>query len=56
VGPPGTAARPMTGARGVFGFNVVDRPMTQQGLGGMRGNNQGMHSLDSVYVEAIIMS
>ncbi|KAJ3412205.1 Intraflagellar transport protein 74 [Chytridiales sp. JEL 0842] len=41
MGPPGTGARPITGARG-FGFNVVDRPMTQQGLGGMRGNVQGI--------------
>ncbi|KAJ3017081.1 UNVERIFIED_CONTAM: Intraflagellar transport protein 74 [Siphonaria sp. JEL0065] len=35
---PGTA-RPMTGSmRGGFGFQVADRPMTQQGLGGIKGN------------------
>ncbi|KAJ3299109.1 Intraflagellar transport protein 74 [Rhizoclosmatium sp. JEL0117] len=37
---PGTA-RPMTGGmRGGFGFQVADRPMTQQGLGGIKGNMQ----------------
>jgi len=24
-----------------LGFQVVDRPMTQQGLGGIKGSNQG---------------
>ncbi|KND00683.1 uncharacterized protein SPPG_03805 [Spizellomyces punctatus DAOM BR117] len=40
AGVPGTA-RPTTAMRGAFGFQVVDRPMTQQGLGGMRTGVQG---------------
>ncbi|KAJ3334231.1 Intraflagellar transport protein 74 [Blyttiomyces sp. JEL0837] len=39
---PGTA-RPVTGAvrTGALGFHVVDRPITQQGLGGIKGSAQG---------------
>ncbi|TPX54840.1 hypothetical protein PhCBS80983_g05707 [Powellomyces hirtus] len=40
AGPPGTG-RPNTTMRGGFGYQVVDRPMTQQGLGGMRTGAQG---------------
>ncbi|KAI8593685.1 hypothetical protein BDZ88DRAFT_492951 [Geranomyces variabilis] len=40
AGPPATG-RPGTNMRGGFGYQVVDRPMTQQGLGGMRTGAQG---------------
>ncbi|KAI9203192.1 uncharacterized protein BJ171DRAFT_569171 [Polychytrium aggregatum] len=39
AGPTGN--RPGTSMRGGFGFQVVDRPVTQQGLGGIRASNQG---------------
>lgn len=40
TGRPGTSSR-NGGAGGGFGFQVVDRPMTQQGLGGIKSGVQG---------------
>ncbi|KAI9364871.1 hypothetical protein DFJ73DRAFT_353433 [Zopfochytrium polystomum] len=37
---PQTGIRPGTSARGGFGFQVADRPITQQGLGGLKNSFQ----------------
>ncbi|KAJ3090365.1 Intraflagellar transport protein 74 [Quaeritorhiza haematococci] len=55
--PPGTAFRPGTGMRGMgggFGLQVVDRPMTQQGLGGVKMTSQGPGRVvqDKTYFQA----
>ncbi|KAJ3196942.1 Intraflagellar transport protein 74 [Irineochytrium annulatum] len=51
---PGTANRSNAGGRVGGGFHVVDRPMTQQGLGGIKGGAQGPGRLvqDSTFFQS----